>query len=514
VPGSAGFDLMASGQVLGVLCAAATAALTFRLALESCDGDRRAALLAGLAVSVSPPMAAWARGGMETTTFSALVAASMASHLRASRIGASRWRTSGWLFLTTLSRPEGIALAAVTIGFDVAEASYDRPSKRRLVEKALAWWPYAATLLAYLGWKTWYFGDLLPNTWYVKSGGGIAASAAGVVYVLHFAKSLGAVCWILVALPFLLDAARTRIRFAYLAASATALAVPAILVGGDYQYFWRYLVPTIPALAALAACGAVTIWDLSVSLPGRRRVAIASLVLTAWALPWMWPSLTEIRDRPWLLVRPLRFVDSDRLAKDDFVQMGRALGSAIPEGRSLAVVAVGAIGYYCDRPIVDMLGLNDRRIARLPIERERFDRWRPGHMRGSAVEVLSRRPDYVVPVMRPTVAPEDLTPSDGGYRFPFLQDLLASPEFLASYRHEPLRLVDGRWIQLYRRMPAAAQVQPGYGGDSGIPKSRVRARVASDFLTRSTMGTAPIERKTHTQPSSRSLPINRELKRS
>jgi hypothetical protein len=133
------------------------------------------------------------------------------------------------------------------------------------------------------------------------------------------------------------------------------------------------------------------------------------------------------------------------------------LATEIPEGRSLAVVAVGAIGYYCDRSIVDMLGLNDRRIARLPIERERFDTWRPGHMRGSAAEVLSRRPDYVITTMRPTAASEGAAPGEGGYRFPFCRTWWPRQEFLASYRHEPLRLNDGRWIQLYRRVPLPAR---------------------------------------------------------
>jgi hypothetical protein len=514
ISGSAGFDLMASGQLFGLLGTTAVAALAFRLALESCDGDRRVALLAGLAVAASPPIAAWARGGMETTIFTALVAASMASRLRSAHSGAARWRTSAWLFLATLSRPEGIVLAAVTVAFDAMELSGEQQPTRRLFERALSWWPYAAGLVAYLGWKAWYFGDVLPNTWYVKSGGGVAAAAEGLVYVFRFARSLGALCWILVAIPLLLDPMPRRARLGYLAACAAVLAVPAILVGGDYQYFWRYLVPAIPPIAVLAARGAIAIWEGAGSLPGWRRGALAVLLLAGWALPWTRASLAEIRDRPWLLVRPFRLVDAGRLAQDDFVQMGRALGSAIPEGRSLAAVAVGAIGYYCDRPIVDMLGLNDRRIARLPIEHERFDRWRPGHMRGSAEEVLSRRPDYIVPIMRPTASAAGAVAGEGGYRFPFVLDLLASPEFLASYGHEPLRLDDGRWVQLYRRLPAtASHIAGGYGGESGIPNSSISAAPPSVLLTKSTTGVLSIERWTHTHPSSRSLAISRALER-
>jgi hypothetical protein len=62
-----------------------------------------------------------------------------------------------------------------------------------------------------------------------------------------------------------------------------------------------------------------------------------------------------------------------------------------PEGTLLATNTAGSIPYYSRLPIVDMMGLNDRAIAR---RRDLPERWR-GIEKGDGRYVLSRRPDYI-----------------------------------------------------------------------------------------------------------------------
>lgn len=451
--GLAGADLVVMGQAIGIVSMGLACVAAAWLASEVSNGDRRIVVLAPLFVAASPAAAAWARGGMETLSFTALVACSLAGWLRERRkVGTGRIVSSLAFAFATLSRPEALGLAGLSIGWDVISPTA-MPLRRRLREGLRSWWPYVAFLAAYGSWKLWYFGDLLPTTWHAKSGGGVAAVAVGAVYVAKFLRGCGMVTVVCAILMIVLPRRNGAGGGAYLFCAALVLAAPTVAVGGDYQYFWRYLVPVVPIMAVLAIQGGCETLDRFVGLASWRRFAVAGVLLAGAGIPWVLPSLQEVADRPWLLTRPLRLIDENRMAQDDFVQMGRALDRVIPPGESLATVAVGAIGYYCDRPIVDMLGLNDREIACAPVDRRRFDRWRPGHMRGDARIILKREPDYIIPIMRPTAAREGPVEGGGGYRYPFLRDLLESSEFRNDYRHEPVRMDDGRWIQLYRRRP-------------------------------------------------------------
>lgn len=161
-------------------------------------------------------------------------------------------------------------------------------------------------------------------------------------------------------------------------------------IGGDYQYFHRYLVPLIPSLAALTADGAIRLWQAAKPYGEPRRLAAA-----------------------------------------------------------IAAIAVGAIGYYSERPVLDLLGLNDRTIARLPVATG--DRtWNPGHMRGDAAETLRRRPDVIVLPVRPTEAPRATPGEAERSAYPFIATLLETPEFERLYRLEAHALPDGRWMNVYR----------------------------------------------------------------
>jgi hypothetical protein len=76
------------------------------------------------------------------------------------------------------------------------------------------------------------------------------------------------------------------------------------------------------------------------------------------------------------------------------------------------------IPYYTDLPVLDLFGLLDRHIARLPgIRHHKFD----------VNYVLSRRPEYVLLIVQRRLDGELV--SD----YPHGQILLAEPRFLARY---------------------------------------------------------------------------------
>jgi hypothetical protein len=86
-------------------------------------------------------------------------------------------------------------------------------------------------------------------------------------------------------------------------------------------------------------------------------------------------------------------VTSGRHAADSWGFLGRWLQEHTEAGDVIATPVVGAIGYYCDRTIVDMLGIVDRVIAH-------ESRARPGtgpkdHDRYDSEYVLARRPQFI-----------------------------------------------------------------------------------------------------------------------
>jgi len=233
-------------------------------------------------------------------------------------------------------------------------------------------------------------------------------------------------------------------------------------MGGDYGYFSRYLVPFLPMMAALTAAGAILLWDRARAYDPARRVTAAVVILATCALELAAPSLRELRDRPFLLSRPWRLVEPNALPGDpyaslfreDYILIGKALRDHFPRDRTMACMPVGAIGYYSEMPILDLLGINDRRIARLPVDFARFGSWSGGHMKGSAAEVLARKPDYLWLDVHTSEKPGTAPAADIRRKYPFVGDLLDSQEFLAAYRMESCRLPDGRWLNYYRRQEA------------------------------------------------------------
>jgi hypothetical protein len=90
---------------------------------------------------------------------------------------------------------------------------------------------------------------------------------------------------------------------------------------------------------------------------------------------------------------------------------------------SIAAVAIGALRYYSDRPVIDMVGLTDLHIARetrVPVGRG----W-AGHEKYDSRYVLSRRPIYIC-------IPEQ----SGSSLVPAWYDLWQQPDFRSLYRKD------------------------------------------------------------------------------
>jgi hypothetical protein len=175
VPLAAGIPALLAAKALGIaltgVSAVAAAALTVRL-----SGSRGGALVAGLAVAVSPRVAWSALSGMEVPLYTALTMLAVLAYIDAVESGrGARWAL--WAGLAVWARPETLVAGAVLSVAWMAGAGRDLRTRRLRT----GWWQppaIVATLVAgFFAFNVWVGGRPLPNTFYAKHYGmGTAAS--------------------------------------------------------------------------------------------------------------------------------------------------------------------------------------------------------------------------------------------------------------------------------------------------------------------------------------------------
>jgi hypothetical protein len=142
-----------------------------------------------------------------------------------------------------------------------------------------------------------------------------------------------------------------------------------------------------------------------------------------------------------------------RLRRDEtFVRDASAIGMALRETDPSMLVAannVGAIAYYAPQSFLDMLGLNDRHIARAPGKELGI----PAHESHDGSYVLDRAPDLIFYAM-PRLYPEPLPVQRVvGAGYPSDLDLMRDERFRRSYALTYLHSADGRYAPVFARRP-------------------------------------------------------------
>ena len=405
----AGLDPVPLSRWLGVLSGLALLGASWRF-LRRRLPTGSLALLAPVPIAASGAVALWSGAGLETVFYTLLVFTGAAAATGPER---RSWLAPSALFaLAALTRPEGALLYAVVT---VERLLSRRLSLRRAWPGALL---FAALLAGHEAWRIAYYGDFLPNTFYAKTGGGPSAAWRGLGYLWRFFCPAGG--WVLLApLPLLLIGRKRSWERTFGAVLLTQI-VYVVAVGGDSLPFFRFLVPAVPFLAALAVAGLDRLFSFRDGTVGAPRL-IALAVLLAL------PLHASFRGEA------LRFLEEDR----DRVELhwkviGRWLGENADPEATIAVTTAGAIPYYSGLRTIDMLGITDRPIARR--EMPEMGNGLAGHEKHDMEYVLHRRPDYILHYT--FLLPEPIF-TTGQFRTPWnrgLEELLKSERFDREYR--------------------------------------------------------------------------------
>jgi hypothetical protein len=391
-----GGEAEALGHWLSVLFGAATLVTSFAYAARLLP--RRAAwlaLLAPLGVLTSNSFVCWTTSGLETPLFIWLaVAAALALAWQ------RRFTCTALCILAALTRPEGALLAAALLGYDALERLLERPAggPRRVVEAAAPCLVFGAALLLLTLFRLWYYGDVVPNTFYAKVGG--IPLSRGLIYVRNA----------------LVDGPALLLPGAVIAAVRIRLFRPAFLfivlnliyvtgIGGDVFAVGRFMLPALALLLGGAIAGGWWVWQ-------QRRAAGAVLLALvpgcmACALYFVWPGNWGPPDYDFPHRHAVSFPHSAKrsaarihwiFSPDEDAQKHAQLArlrQLRPPVHLLALVGIGKLGYWgSEFTILDMVGLADRHIAH-STKLIAGTYIAPGHSRTDAAYVLSRRPDVI-----------------------------------------------------------------------------------------------------------------------
>jgi hypothetical protein len=324
-----------------------------------------AAVAAPLLVAVLPSFAVWAGSGMETPlAFCALAVTVFAVlSVRSVRGAVLAGMLSGQLVWV---RPEMMALV-LTLG---AAAVYPLPRdarSRAFIGFGVAW---VVPVMMLFTARHAYFHEWLPNTYYAKvAEGGIVQRIRGLHYV-----SIFVVQHVLLVLLAAYAAVRKKGVVRWLGVIALNLALSIVWSGGDGFTFSRL---TLPAL--LLVC--VMVASLLEGVPLERQV-LAGGAVTLLSVAWPLKGSGEFSS---YMAGAAYAQSAERIA---------ALMSQMPKGM-VATEGIGAIGYITERPILDLVGLADKHIARS----KRIPGARIGHDHADVPYVLSRAPEIVLPLV-------------------------------------------------------------------------------------------------------------------
>lgn len=337
----------------------------------------------------------WGTGGLETSLFTLLFTSSLMIPVFfpvmkprvAASIGVS-------LTLAILTRPDAILLVPVIVVFVSMMAKARGETTQTLLRNLIFFFaPLAIVLIPYAVWKLLYYGNLLPNTYYAKSGGSWRYGQ-GFAYLWLYAKGYPS-SWLLVLAPLALwrlgrnsgkvwERVKQVVqdpRGALLMLGMIAVGVYVFFfvarVGGDFMYA-RFLIPCVPVVLLLIETSIRVLagpkrWAVSVSLTvfallvGIVDVSIRrKLFVDENGARVPIDQTYGIIDEHWFWTHPVK--DDGTSLQELWITRGKTMGKYF-DGLPVRILIQGqaAMGYYA-KPlkIVEKFGLTDAYISHLP----------------------------------------------------------------------------------------------------------------------------------------------------
>lgn len=330
------------------------------------------------------PLLYYSVTGLETGFYAALIIGAVYLTLREEGLS---WRSAALWLAVGLSRPEGPAYPVFLLPVLLWQ--------REKLPQNLGWWAaIMAGIALHAAWRYWYYGLLLPNTFYAKPAGtadldiGTTHFQASSRYLFNFLLSTG----FIVPLAAIPGAVKTwQVRGPnVLISSAAAGVLFALYTGGDWFPAGRYFLPAVPLLIALGLIGGHAVYT---KFKSERAEFLIAGGLFASSLAGTLSPLSEFH--LFRQNKPYHIMNSA-----DAAAVGVWLRDNTEPGDLIAAYRIGALGYYSGRRIYDLHGLAHHHIARTLADHPDYT---PSTRMGDNLPVIynelnSEPPEYVMPI--------------------------------------------------------------------------------------------------------------------
>ena len=329
----------------GILSLLAAAFLAYKLAMTITDRNYVAAGVAAM-VMTNFSLVFFAISGMETVFFSFLL--TFATWLFARNGNRSSIGLAVTGLAIALTRPEGVLYFGLFVFGDVW-------AHRRLYGKTIASCGlFAVGYAAFLSWRYWYYGFLVPNTYYAKVTSELLLSNSVMDELYRFFVGTGGSIMMLAAAGVLLSASARKAVYPLLPALVGALLF-LVLSAGDWMPLYRFLAPVVPVYAILSVYGLLVIVRKVIPERENLLITLAVLLLVVFNLG---PSVQFYQDRE----EYPEFV----MTSKDMVSAANWVRQHYPQHYTIDCWRIGALAYITNMRLIDNgWGLTDTHVARL-----------------------------------------------------------------------------------------------------------------------------------------------------
>ncbi len=434
-------EIISISQVLGIVFGVCTIAIVYFYLLHYLKIPTLWSFLVVFLFSLNYSFAYWAVSGMETGLFTLLITLGVFVFLKKGQSLRTLLTVSLILGIASLTRPEGtLVWIMLTINFTLMSIFYkqERKNNKQIIYGLLSMTiPYILMVAPLFIFRTMYYHSLFPNTFYAKTSFNIEYIKTGLAYVWKFMQAYG--LWgIVIILPAITLFRKSTWRFFY--HKLWFVVIPYILyiisVGGDTLQVFRFFIPILPLIYFLFVEGI-----RHIRLKTALYIIFGVFLLYYTSLnPLTIPGHKDNWDYTkywWALEKGL---------VNKMSMTGKWLNQNMDKDEWFAASTIGAISFYCDRNMIDLLGLADSTIARHPEDISGLvPSWRERNY--NSAYVLSRLPEYIY-------FSTGIKPSAAAERSLFLRK-----RFRVGYYPYFFTTSDGKFTEvIYKRKPIAKSV--------------------------------------------------------
>jgi len=391
----AGFEAVAAARIIGIILGLGSIYLSCKAMIRLSGHDGALNLLPSAMIAFSPPLLYWFQGGLEPALFSFLLLGALYLHLEESRRVVPFPLSGVFCLLLALTRPEGIIYLVIFAILKIPPAMRDNAKLRSFIT-----WFFSCFLpfLLFIAIRFNLFHSLVPNTFYAKVNYALPdAIRIGWLYTSAFMADSRAWLWLI---PYLVVLIRWKGEARWRSLLPLILFISYMLfvlyVGGDFHIYFRFFAPLLPLLFITGALG---LWGIHEFITEHSGMRPANVVAALLALIILFGSTVYYRSPLWhdlgQAAPSNRSILSYRyqiLAKepseiegllrkwfkppgDILDKAGRWLAAEYPENIKLATEQCGKVPFYTEFETFDLLGLNNKEIARIIHYNLNFDKY-------------------------------------------------------------------------------------------------------------------------------------------